>query len=1013
MYIKKKNILAILLAITVLLAVIPANPQKVSASEIYAEYYIDPINGKDSNKGTQDAPFATIDKAVSVVKSQTGRMTGDIYVYFADGRYELDKPVKFEQKSGGKDNYTVYYQAMEGANPIISGGKEITGWELFDEEKNIYRAKKGGVYSRHLVVDGALATRARSEGGLTSVRLDYGDVGLTCKNTEMRKWKNKDEIELIFIHDFMHRRILVDKIRAVDNETIQLVLEEKFWNSPSGTNKWVAPTYIENAYELLDDEGEFYNDPSSDYIYYKPTAKQDMENIHTVIPVLEEHFIVGGYNYSERTKNIVFRGLTFTDLTWMLPTTDRGYYSTQDGYVHRAMGSSTVNDHILINPASVTVQKSENIKVLDCTFKASGASAVRILEGSEKIDVEGNHIHDLGGGAIYVGNVRNTEINPKDTRKIVKDVNIKNNYIHHVAKENTAAAGISVGYPYNTSITHNEIHDVPYSGMHVGWGWGTIQEKTLKNFVFEYNYVHNFMKGREMLDGGGIYTLGYTSATVDNPNKITKNYFKDCYSASVQAGGMIYLDNTSSHWLIEGNVIDNILGSKKWDGEAFAQTTYTPLNNFWVRNYSTIPVSKYTNDTARNIVFEENQYHPTANWPQEARDVVNKSGLEKEYRYLSPRKSDYARVFTTEFINLNEGESYQLTPVATTEFCDEISMKNAKISYSAEKSEFVTVSPEGVIKALKNGQTKIITTVTIGNITHKAYTTVSIGAGLDVIQNASGTPNKLVKGETKQLPELAGISYGGNNIEGNLENISYSTSDPNILSLDIKNNTMTALNYGEAVLTYSGEYEGVTKTGSMKINVIDYADQSGLDCETVTIENLLADKDDWFVKTGNILDIPNGYAFEETSVAQYTKEKYQDQVFDFYMSLSKQATWPSITLRNQVLADGFSDFNSFYIFCFAKTGIELQRFNGQERTSIFCDLLPNSRIGKTHPFIFEAGKKYHVQIGTFNEENGVRIILNIDGENVINYLDETEGRISEPGYLGLMINSTTMSLTTK
>jgi len=590
---------------------------------------------------------------------------------------------------------------------------------------------------------------------------------------------------------------------------------------------------------------------------------------------------------------------------------------------------------------------------------------------------------------------------------------VRSNYIHHVSKENSAAAAISAAYPYNLSITHNEICEVPYSGAHIGWGWSTVTEKTLKNFVFEYNYVHDFMKGKEMLDGGGIYTLGYTSATIENPNKIVRNYFKDCYSASVQAGGIIYLDNTSSHYLIEGNVLDNREGSKVWDGKAFAQSTYTPLNNFWRNNYSTSSVSHYTNNEARNVIFEGNHDHPMANWPKEAQDVIKKSGLEPKYRYLSPRSKEYSRVFTIEDILLNEDATYQLTPVATTEFCEEVSMDSATISYETQDESIATVSDDGLITAKTAGKTKVITNVTIGDITHTATTTVSVGAGLATVYISSGLPNKLVKGETKQLPTIKGKGYSGSDIEGELTNVTYKSSDENILHINLASGTLEAKNYGEVVLSYSGEFDGVTKEGEYKISVIDYADQAGLNYPTVTIEDLLKDTDDWYVKSGNILEVPNGWAFEQTSVAQYTKEMYQDEIFDFYMSLDKQATWPSITLRNQIMGDGMSEFNNFYILCFAKTGIELQRFNGNTRTSIFCDLLPNARIGKTHPMILEAGRKYHVQVGAINEENGVRIILNIDGVNVMNYLDETEGRVTEPGYFGLMINATTMNLTTK
>lgn len=46
--------------------------------------------------------------------------------------------------------------------PIVSGGGRITGWTLFDADKNIYQAPvDAGLDFRQIYVDGARAIRAR------------------------------------------------------------------------------------------------------------------------------------------------------------------------------------------------------------------------------------------------------------------------------------------------------------------------------------------------------------------------------------------------------------------------------------------------------------------------------------------------------------------------------------------------------------------------------------------------------------------------------------------------------------------------------------------------------------------------------------------------------------------------------------------------------------------------------------------------------------------------------------
>jgi hypothetical protein len=90
---------------------------------------------------------------------------------------------------------------------------------------------------------------------------------------------------------------------------------------------------------------------------------------------------------------------------------------------------------------------------------------------------------------------------------------ITNNYVHNVGVEYTGAVGIWGGYARKTTIGHNEIGDLPYSGISFGWaGWHTNATTPFTNpniqadNVISDNVIYNVMGTRH--DGGPIYTNG-------------------------------------------------------------------------------------------------------------------------------------------------------------------------------------------------------------------------------------------------------------------------------------------------------------------------------------------------------------------------------------------------------------------------------------------------------------------------------------------------------------------------
>lgn len=98
--------------------------------------YVSAEGNDDTGSGTKESPFTSIERAKEAVR-ELSKSDGDIVMEIGDGFYSLDETLTFTPEDSGNENCTIYYEAAEGANPIISGGKEVEG-EWTDEGNGIY-----------------------------------------------------------------------------------------------------------------------------------------------------------------------------------------------------------------------------------------------------------------------------------------------------------------------------------------------------------------------------------------------------------------------------------------------------------------------------------------------------------------------------------------------------------------------------------------------------------------------------------------------------------------------------------------------------------------------------------------------------------------------------------------------------------------------------------------------------------------------------------------------------------
>jgi Right handed beta helix region len=244
-------------------------------------------------------------------------------------------------------------------------------------------------------------------------------------------------------------------------------------------------------------------------------------------------------------------GLTFQDTTWLVPDSE-GYIGDQASIVYTQVlpedEVASYPGHRL--PAGFHLEAADHIRLERNTFRNMGASAVNLYVATNDNVVIGNVITEVAGSGISID--LNLEGNPADPRKVSRRNTIANNYIARTGRDYYQTVGIMVGYGESTVIEHNEVVDMPFSGISVGWGWAD-RDNAARNNVVRYNEVSRVLQ--LMDDGGGIYTLSRQPGTVVAENHIHNLVRPPTPIAGSYGSGAIFLDNGSNLITVRDNVI--------------------------------------------------------------------------------------------------------------------------------------------------------------------------------------------------------------------------------------------------------------------------------------------------------------------------------------------------------------------------------------------------------------------------------------------------------------------------
>ncbi|MFB4419736.1 right-handed parallel beta-helix repeat-containing protein [Streptomyces sp. QL37] len=486
----------------------------------------------------------------------------DVRVLLEGGTYRLDEPLRLGAADSGKDGRTVTWAAAPGARPVFSGGREITGWQR-DTGGTWTASVPDGVTPRQLFVDGERAVRARGEACPATV-CDATGAGMTGAGaTGIADWQRPTDAEAVIRIRWRNYHCRIAGVSGDD-----MTFAQPCWtNSSAGTDRtgpaWDSTTvdsgrysgvaFFENAPELLDEPGEFTWNSEARTVTYLPREGEDMRRDQVVTPHTEQLLVLDGAH------DVTVSGIGFAYAAYRQPDTDEGYAGTQAGLT--LTGATGPVDHAgryYTKPAAaVTVRGGRRVAIDRAVFRNLGGAGAILEAGTKDSSLTRSAFTDLSSGAVYVGDTE-----PRPGAELAGERNtIAYNTIHRSGVEYTDSVGIWAGYEAGLTIDHNTLGHLPYSGISVGWGWNQpeAQQSVLRDNAVTGNRITHVMEvAQEQHDGGAIYTQGAQPGTVLSGNYVNRSAFGN----TERDGNGIYLDEQSSHILVEKNVITRI--GYKW-----------------------------------------------------------------------------------------------------------------------------------------------------------------------------------------------------------------------------------------------------------------------------------------------------------------------------------------------------------------------------------------------------------------------------------------------------------------
>lgn len=431
--------------------------------------YVSP-SGSDHHPGTAEKPMATLEYAWKKASRQAGRRSITIY---CEGTNYLSAPILITNETSGTPEHPIRFSSYPGQKAVISGSRILRNLRWKEYKNGIMQAKvEEELIPDQLFVNGKKQISARYPNFDPNIRIFNGYAADACSPERVKNWSSPAGG---YLHA-MHSREWGGYQYSIEGKDAkgELILKGGFQNN---RQMGMHHTYrmVENIFEELDAEGEWYFDKETHTLYFYPPRELDLQTALFEVPQAENLFILKGKPGSP-VRHVSVDHLELTQ-------TLRTFMKTNEPLL--------CSDWKIYRGGALIIENAEKCSVNGCYLHDIGGNAIFFSNYNRNHRVSQNHITRIGASAVcFVGSpdaVRSPlfeygksqtwEQMDKGTGPLTPDYPsdclVDDNLIHSIGETEKQGAGIQLSMSARITIRNNSIYDLPRAGINVSEGtWG-------------------------------------------------------------------------------------------------------------------------------------------------------------------------------------------------------------------------------------------------------------------------------------------------------------------------------------------------------------------------------------------------------------------------------------------------------------------------------------------------------------------------------------------------------------
>ena len=261
-----------------------------------ADLYVSPA-GSDTNQGSLDKPLASLARARDLAQADAGKKA--VTVHVADGMYYLPETLIFTPKDSGRAEHPIVYRAENEGGAVLSGGSQLMlDWQPYRD--GIFQAKTPeGLEIDQLFLNGTAQRMARYP-NYDAKKKTAAYQGYAADAFSKERAANWADPSGGYIHAMHVHRWGGYHYRITGKDAEGQVTYEGGWQNNRQMGMHPHHRFVENIFEELDAEHEWFHDPATSTLYYLPAQGTDPSQMTVEVVRLKHLIEFTGTHRSER-----------------------------------------------------------------------------------------------------------------------------------------------------------------------------------------------------------------------------------------------------------------------------------------------------------------------------------------------------------------------------------------------------------------------------------------------------------------------------------------------------------------------------------------------------------------------------------------------------------------------------------------------------------------------------------------------------------------------------------------